>query len=612
MVLPERSDAVACRWPRVCLALVAALCLGSGVGRGRGPAPATPDPVAADIDRLIAELGDPDYAVRELASETLAAAGATAADALLAAAEESTDLEVALRAGWLAASIPLATGRESPEAARLLEAYAAGDLPERVRIMRRLLRLDHDRGLESLARIVRLEREPLGSQIAAALIVHDWQPDDPYWPHMVPGILAGLGNSNRPAARFLRGLAEATTAASPAAAAAAADSCRAVLDRLTDADPATIADTADDAEFSTPVLAGRMFRRCLSALFASQGQTSEALAVAAPLFPGRGHAADTDRLADDLQWLAAQGLPEAVDLVADRLDAESSPVLSYAAALAWRQRQGTEAAAQAAERAALAHRQLDDADTAERLGTAILLAQWGGGEWVDDEYLGILAGAPRPAERALTAITYSEFLHDQGRDAEAEGVLREILEAEGQQAEDLEQGLMQLGRDPREIRSRMLFFSAAHAEDEPTRRQRIEESLRAYPDDIDTLIAAYRLTAAEPDRRADLVARIGRTAAALDRELRNLPSEPSLRNEYAWLIANTEGDLAKATRYSRESLEASFDQASYLDTLAHCQAAAGQLEQAIRTQWLAVKQEPHSLLIRRNLDRFRSLSGVQP
>ena len=42
------------------------------------------------------------------------------------------------------------------------------------------------------------------------------------------------------------------------------------------------------------------------------------------------------------------------------------------------------------------------------------------------------------------------------------------------------------------------------------------------------------------------------------------------------------------------------------DRLAHCHAAVGNLERAVRTQWLAVKQEPHSPLIRRNYKRFLS------
>ncbi|MFM1903473.1 MAG: hypothetical protein RLZZ440_1373, partial [Planctomycetota bacterium] len=538
--------------------------------------------------------------------------GAAAADALLAAAETSTDLEVALRAGWLAASIPLATGRESPDAARLLEAYASSsDLRERIGVMPRLLRLDDDQGVESLARIVRLEREPLGSRIAAALIVQDWQPDDPYWPRMVPGMLAGLGNSNRPAARFLRGLAAATTEASPVAAAAAADTCGSAIDLLD-----TISTTATDAQegdgSSTAALAGRVFRRCVAALLAAQGRKAEALAAAGPLFSDSSQLVAAERLADDLQWLAHHGLPEAVELVSARLVDEADPLVIYAAAVAWRQRPEAEAAARAADLAARGRRLLEETAPLERLTLAILLARWGGSEWADETYRGILAAATRPGEAALTAINYAEFLHDQDRDDRAAEVMRGILTADGQEREDLKQGLLQLDRDPRAVRSRMLFFAACAADDEPTRRQLIEESLKAYPDDVDSLIAAYRLTGDDPVRRAEVVAQITRTAAALDRELKSLSFEPSLRNEYAWLIANTEGDLAKATRYSQESLEASADQASYLDTLAHCQAAAGRLEQAVRTQWLAVKQEPHSLMIRRNFARFRSLAGGQP
>ncbi|MFM1904226.1 MAG: hypothetical protein RLZZ440_2126, partial [Planctomycetota bacterium] len=117
MDLPDRYATVIGR--RLGFALLAFTALGLAIGANRSGAAGasgTPGqiPSAADLDRLVAELGDPDYAVRELAGQQLAAAGAAAADALLAAAETSTDLEVALRAGWLAASIPLATGRESP------------------------------------------------------------------------------------------------------------------------------------------------------------------------------------------------------------------------------------------------------------------------------------------------------------------------------------------------------------------------------------------------------------------------------------------------------------------------------------------------------------------
>jgi len=77
-------------------------------------------------------------------------------------------------------------------------------------------------------------------------------------------------------------------------------------------------------------------------------------------------------------------------------------------------------------------------------------------------------------------------------------------------------------------------------------------------------------------------------------------------------VANTGGDVGKALRYSKRSLELSFDSPSYLDTLAHCRAAAGDIAGAERTQLLAVRLEPHTVTIRRNLDRFRAIKRQPP
>jgi len=74
-------------------------------------------------------------------------------------------------------------------------------------------------------------------------------------------------------------------------------------------------------------------------------------------------------------------------------------------------------------------------------------------------------------------------------------------------------------------------------------------------------------------------------------------------------VANTEGDVALAIEHSKASLEQSFDSGSYLDTLAHCQAAAGDFPRAVRTQSLAARQEPHSQAIQRNLERFREAAA---
>jgi hypothetical protein len=573
---------------------------------------ADPDSDVAALDALVADLGAADYAVRELASERLAALGMQAADALLTAAETSPDLEVSLRARWLVESLPLVVEGDAPEAAALLDRFVGGSYAERVRIMHRLLRLDDDAGIEPLARIVQLERTPAGSRIAAALLVREWQPDDPFWPALAPRILAGLGNSRRPAARFLRAVVAYSTAASPAAAAAAVDDAVTAAAKLTGGEgPAEEPVGFSESESLGISRTGRIFRRHLVWLLAREGRREEALAEAGRILASaREEAEPDDQVASELEWFASHELPEAVDLVGEAvLAVDTSPLVTYAAALAWGRRQEADALERSAALAAAASRRLADAGgLSERLRAATLLARWGAADWADREYRGMLDDPDAiVGQRALAAIYFSEFLHEQGRDAEAAETLAAILEPEDELTDRI---LAQMERDPRAVRSRMLYFRASAAADPGARRRLLEDSLRAYAKDVDALIAVYHLPDNTVAQRAEAAARVARAADSIESEIAALPGDSTGKNEYAWLVANTEGDVAKATRYSRQSLETAFDNASYLDTLAHCHAAAGNLAQAVRTQWLAVKQDPHSPLIRNNYERFRSRAAA--
>jgi hypothetical protein len=570
-----------------------------------------------EIAALIANLGDDDFAVREAAAEKLAAVGAAASDALLAAAESSDDLEIALKARWLVEALPLATADDPPEVATLLDRFTRSDYDTRVHLMHRLLRLDDDAGIEPLARIVRLERTATGSRIAAALLAREWQPDDTAWPGMATRITAGLGPSSRPAARFLRGLIAATTA-DTAAAAAGLDSATvavATLARPTGSEPRTAdpEDTADTALGDAKTL--RIFRRCLLELFVRAGRRDDALAEAGRLFAAcRIAASADDLLAAEVAWLSDHGLPEAVDLLAEDLAPGKpvAPLVAYAAAVAERRRGAEPRSIAFADRAASALAQAG-IELGQRLQAAILLTKWGAADWAQQEYEAITGDPQTPVSQfALAGILGAEFLHDQGRDAEAADMLRRVIDGRGD-GEAMDQILMRLERDPRSVRSRMLYFGACAAGargDEATQRRLLDEALRSYAKDVDALIALYGLAGRDPGRLADARARVARALEQIDEEIQAVPDDPNGYNEYAWLVANTEGDVRKATRYSKRSLEHSFDSASYLDTLAHCRVAGGDRAGAVRTQSLAARQEPHNVTIRRNLDRFRKAAAT--
>jgi len=598
----------------------------------RHAAQAAGQPSTEEIAALVAGLGADDYAEREAAAAKLNALGAAAVDPLLAAAEVSADLEVALRARWLVDTIPLDTERDPPEVAKLLKTFKRKGFAERVQVMHRLLRVEDDGGIEALARIVRLDRSPLGSRVAAALLAREWQPHDPAWTGMRDRIVTGLGASTRPAAAFLRALvafsaAEHAAARSADLAAAAAaltllagtvPEAGAVLDA--DATPAAAAAADEPAAGGIAETTLRIFQRCRIQMLLVAGDRDALLAEARQLLrssldSAKDAATIGEEVAGSVVWMTERGLPDAVDLLREDRPAliDDDPVVAYAVAVAEKARQRDAVAEQLAA-AAFAKPTGGNAEFVDRLQTAILLTKWGGVDWADREYKSLMENPQTPAAQfALAAIMYAEFLHDQEREAEAAGCLRRMLDGrpgkDGVRQAAGDPILQQIGRDPRAIRSRMHYFESCAAGlrgDQAGRRKALEQSLRAYAKDVDALIGLYTLPDNTAKQKADAVAWIRRALEQIENEIQALPDDANGLNEYAWLVANTEGDVQKALRYSKQSLVKSFDSSSYLDTLAHCHAAAGNRAAAVRTQLLAMRQEPHNRTIRRNLDRFRA------
>jgi len=612
-------------WLAVSPAAAWVVALSIGLAAWCPRARATAEPSAEEIARLVASLGAADYAEREAAASRLAAIGAAAVDPLLTAAETSDDLEVALRARWIVDTIPLETGRDPPEVAKLLDKYKKQGLAERVQVMHRLLRVDHDGGIEPLARIVRLDRSPTGSRVAAALLAREWAPDDPYWPAMRERIAAGLGASSRPAAEFLRavvGFSEASDAAGRDRALASASRACEALARTAEG-PGVARPDANGAAGDAAASEGlsettlRIFERCRIEMLLAAGRRAEAVEeagrqIAACFAADNDPSTSAEEAAATLAWLVEHGLPEGVDLLAaDRARLiRDDPLVGYAAAIAERAR-GRAADAERLASEAFAKPAGSNAEFVDRLQTAILLAKWGAADWAAREYAALVDNPKTPAAQfALAAIMYSEFLHDQEREDEAAACLERLIEGRNGNAGGGDPILQQIGREPQSIRSRMHFFKACAAVargDAAGRRKEIEAAIKAQPKDVDALIALYTLPDNSPEQRADAAARVKRALKQIENEIQALPDDANGYNEYAWLVANTEGDLQKATRYSKTSLVKSFDSSSYLDTLAHCHAAAGNKDLAVRTQLLALRQEPHNRTIRRNLERFRGL-----
>lgn len=571
------------------------------------------------IAELIRQLGDPQYGRRERAAAELDSLGAAAIDQLLTAAEMSDDLEVALRASWLVESIPVDDPGDPLAARSLLQGYKTKPLAERVVTMHWLLRLDDDAGITPLARIARLDRDATASRVAAALLAREWTPGDAFWPGIAERIAMALGNSQRPTARLLDSLVDFSQADSAAERRAARDTARdlvALLDRSRPADVATASESlGDDSDSSAAITRDlgrttqRLFERSLVLMLIETGEVEEARDIIRSVFAEfLAHGGDdtlqtASNIADTLIWAAAHGLPDVVDdiPIAGHDEVRTHFILKFAQALCERTR-GNDTVAEQLARTTFEQHGMSFVD---RLRAGILLQKWGAGDWASREYTAVVDDNEAPAQQqVLASVMYAEFLHDRGRDGEAAGVLDRLV---GADAGERVPALRQLDRDPAQTRARADYFracAAAAAGDTAAQRQDLEAAASGAAPDVDALIALYHLPDNTPEQRQATLDRIQAALARMEEEIQQVPDDPNTYNEYAWLVSNTEGDFAKALRYSKRSLRDSFDNASYLDTLAHCHAAAGNLTAAIRTQRLAMRHEPHNRIIRLNLAAF--------
>lgn len=179
-----------------------------------------------------------------------------------------------------------------------------------------------------------------------------------------------------------------------------------------------------------------------------------------------------------------------------------------------------------------------------------------------------------------------------------------------------------LGRIPLQIRSQMHYSLSLALKQEKKfaeEREQLKKALEYDETNADILISMYRMEDAddawktESRKLVDALREHYRAQIVIaERSYRAMGSRDETRelakqlNQYAWLVANTYGDYQEALSSSQRSLELMPDEAGYLDTLARCHYALGQLEDAIKQQRRAVMLEPHSGLIRRQLDLFEA------
>ena len=154
-----------------------------------------------------------------------------------------------------------------------------------------------------------------------------------------------------------------------------------------------------------------------------------------------------------------------------------------------------------------------------------------------------------------------------------------------------------------ELRARRRYFEACHWRDQGDRakqRAALDAALATEAYDIEVLIECYRLPEAAADYRATTRKLIEKKLRGLREQIGDIGENAASAqpcNEFAWLVANTEGDLDEALRYSKRSLDLAGNSGAFRDTLARRlpgqRGSSRGPEAAVRGRRLATAQRAH-------------------
>jgi tetratricopeptide (TPR) repeat protein len=252
------------------------------------------------------------------------------------------------------------------------------------------------------------------------------------------------------------------------------------------------------------------------------------------------------------------------------------------------------------------------ADLYGHLMMAYALRRRGLFPWAVEEYRQVIR-SNFPECAAMGYIALSEMYHDIGDDPSAAQTIQDALKMVDQRAlENLE---AVTDHSVAELRARMNYFLACQWEskgDAAKHRQYLDEALKVFPTEVDSLIARYRLPNQDPDYRKKTRELIGKAVAGMREDLEKTPEDASNYNQLAWLLGNTEGDLDEALRLAQKSIELGPDNGAYYDTLGRVYYARGDYPNAVKYQSLAAELEPHSGLILKQLQFFKDQLREHP
>ncbi len=578
------------------------------------------EPPAAE---LIEKLGSPSYATRVRAREALQRRGLSAFDALQEALSHP-DAEIAKSARRLVGSLWVrwAEPGDPPAVRETLEQYGAQSERERASRIELLGELPGAVGLPALARLARYEPNlRLSERAALVLMRHPLDENDDRRETLARSVHRVVGENDRAASRWLRVYADDL-----ADDRFAADRWRSLI-----TDQRELVEKAA-SEFATEASVTQLVR-VAATRGAAAGARDEAIRIVTEhldLIPAQRH-----ELIEASSWALDHGLhPVVLALLEQHRELfDRQPLLLYAAAeahvragdhdqaesLAKQALQINALPAAPEDRDQLSEKQLEEMAHARReIGEE--LASRGLFGWAEREYRHVVETLDvTSVSGAFTRVKLARMLGELRKHREVVELLDPLI-TRLEQDEQLNRQL-----------NNAMFANTIRSDQEFHRalaliRQGREEAAApvlekawdlSNPPNIDILIAMYRLPG-DNQWKERVRETLERTIRVSETDIRNAEIKSrqmgqfgfgdeqlaSELNQYAWLVSNTEGDYRKALRYSQRSLELSPNESALLDTCARCHFAVGEIAEAVQVQRKAVRLQPHSPPMERQLEEF--------
>ncbi len=610
-----RSATTAARTSRL-LASGSLLVVGFWLSVADGPAQAASnDPSAKQQARaehlaeLIDQLGSPVYAQREKARADLRGLGPLAFDALHKA-QSHPDVEVRKHAEYLvrALRVSLVQDDDTPEVRQILKNYRSENPEERASRLQRLALLEQGAGLEALCRLVRFEvSDNLSKQAALLVMEMAKQADSQTAKRYADVIRQVIGASDRGGAQWLRVYLASLNDL---------DGALAQWQQLATQEIEQFRQRPDKVR----LVLLRDFLRWQVDLLEQTGHHD----LASDLMQQTLELQNASRsdLLESFDWLIRREAWTLIDDLAAQYDKiiQSDPHLLYRLAEAEKIQDRQDIAEQLAARARaidLPDEPFSHVEVGRDLHARGLI------DWAEQEYRRAIELGPEDSHAAIQAtIALAWMYHDQGRHRDGYEILRPLV-AKLAENDAVQRKVRELQQDVRRIRGQMHFAHALYlAETNETEQQvkQLQEAIKYDPDNADILIAMYRVKDPPTSWQRMTSQRIARAVSQYrsqvmlaERNYQTVPSAESRRylalrlNQFAWLVANTEGDYRGALEASQRSVQLIGEDAGYLDTLARCYFAVKDYANALKYQRRAVQLEPHSGQIRRQLALFESL-----